>query len=125
MKTNNEQGRTIALFVGIYFIGKEILNMLLSLLNDGGFGIMGLVTAAILAVLLYSGVKYMNYVVAAIAVIIVLANLGNNISHIGSNLIYLIEGVIDVICAVLICLSGSVREHFTNSLSDIFGGNEK
>lgn len=28
MKTNNEQGRTVALIVGIYFVAKSVLNLI-------------------------------------------------------------------------------------------------
>lgn len=117
MKTNNEQGRTIAIIVGVYFIIKSVINLVL------GGGIGDILISVAEAALLYTGLMYVNYVVAALVAIIVLKNLGNNISNIGDNFIYLIEGVIDVICAVVICISGSVREHFTNKWSELFGGN--
>lgn len=115
MKTNNEQGRTIALIIGIYFIAKSVLNLIL------GGGVMDIIISAVEAVALYTGLMYLNYVVAVIVAIVVLKNLIPNIQNLGSNWIYLIEGVIDAVCAVLICVSGNVKEHFTNKWSDIFG----
>ncbi len=119
MKTNNEQGRNIALIVGVYFILKAVLNLIL------GGGILDVITSAIEAALLYTGLMYVNYVIAVIVAIVFLKHIGKNIINIGQNLIYLLEGIVDLICAVVICLSGNVREHFTNKLSDIFNGNEK
>ncbi|MBQ7046935.1 MAG: hypothetical protein IJN85_04245 [Oscillospiraceae bacterium] len=114
MTTNNESGRMVAIIIGVYLVCKELINMFIGLLG-GGFGITGLITAAILAVVLFLGIKYTNYVVAVILAIVVLTNLGNNISNIGDNLLYLIEGIIDIICAVIICIMPNVKEHFTNA----------
>ncbi len=117
MKTNNEQGRTIALIVGIYFILKSVVNLVL------GGGVMDIIISAIEAVILYSGLMYANYVVAVLVAIVVVKNLVPNISNLGSNWFYLLEGVIDAVCVVIICVSENVKQHFTNKFSDIFGGN--
>lgn len=116
MKTNNEQGRTVALIVGIYFIAKSVLNLIL------GGGVMDIIISAVEAVALYSGLMYLNYVVAAIAVIVVLKNLIPNIQNLGSNWIYLLEGIVDVVCALILCFAENVKAHFTNKWSEFFGG---
>lgn len=117
MKTNNESGRNIALVVGVYFILKSVINLIL------GGGVMDIVISVIEAVILYTGLMYANYVVAVLVAIVVLKNLIPNITNLGSNWFYLLEGIIDAVCAVLICVSENVRQHFTNKFSDIFGGN--
>lgn len=111
MHTNNSKGRNIALIVGIYFIVKSILNLIL------GGGVFDVIISVVEAVVLYTGLMYLNYVIAAIAAIIVLVHLPANISHFSDNWIYLLEGVIDIVCVIVICLNSNVREHFTNQWS--------
>ena len=104
MKTNNQQGRNIALVVGIYFIVKSVINLIL------GGGILDVIISVVEAVALYTGLMYLNYVVAVIVGIVVVKNLWNNISNFGDNWFYLL----DIICVIVICLNQSVKEHFTN-----------
>lgn len=111
MHTNNSKGRNIALIAGIYFIIKSILNLIL------GGGVFDVIISVAEAAVLYTGLMYMNYVIAAIAAIIVLVHLPANISHFTDNWLYLLEGVIDIIFAVIICINPNVREHFTNQWS--------
>lgn len=123
MKTNNSTGRSISLAVGVWLIIKFIINMLI-----GGFDISALIIAVIGIVLLYAGIKYTNYVIAAALALVVIVNLISNIKMLFSadifkGLIYILEGFVDIIAAIIICVSGNVREHFTNSISDLTGGN--
>lgn len=115
MKTNNAQGKNIAVIIGIYLFAKTILNMVVG----GGFDIKGLVGDIVLFAALFSGLQYLNYGVSAILAIVVITNLPNNITHIGSNWIYLIEAAVDVVCIVILCTNASVKEHFTNKWSEI------
>ncbi|MGN0622298.1 MAG: hypothetical protein ACI4I9_10570 [Porcipelethomonas sp.] len=115
MKTNNEQGRMAALVVGVYFVAKSVLNLIL------GGGFTEIIIAIVEAALLFTGLMYVNYVVAAVTALIVLKYLKNNLSNPLDNIIYLIEAAIDIICAVMICCVGSIREHFTNKWSEFFG----
>lgn len=113
MGTNNVNGRNISLFIGVYFVVKSILNMILG----GSFG--NIIYSAIEAVALYTGLQYINYVVAGITALVVILNLKNNISNIGSNWIYLIEGIIDIGCCVLLVVTSDVKQHFTNKWTEI------
>ena len=115
MKTNNQQGRTAALAVGIYFIAKSILNLIL------GGSFIDIVIAAAEAALLFTGLMFINYIIAAVTVLIVLKHLKNNLSAPSENIIYLIEAAIDVICAVFLCIGKNIREHFTNKWTAFFG----
>lgn len=118
MKTNNHTGRNFALCIGLYLIVKTILNMIIG--NDP---IGNLVYSVVEAAALYTGLIYINYAVAGIAVLVVLVNLKNNLSNIGSNWIYLVEAAADVVCAVLLVTQKDIKAHFTNKwseLSDLF-----
>lgn len=122
MKTNNSTGRNVSLAVGAWLIIKFVLNLLI-----GGFDISSLLIAVIGIVLLYIGIKYTNYVIAVALALVVIVNLPGNISMIFSTnifrgLIYIFEGIVDIICAALICVSQNVREHFSNSISDLSDG---
>ena len=64
-----------------------------------------------------TGIKGLNYVAAAVLAVIALIHLPDNISNIGSNWIYLIEGIIDIGCAVLLCVNKDVREHFSKTIT--------
>lgn len=115
MKTNNAQGKNIAVIIGLYLFAKTILNMVIG----GGFDIKGLVGDVVLFVALFSGLQYLNYGVSVILAIVVITNLPNNIANIGSNWIYLVEAVADVVCIVFLCINASIKEHFTNKWSEI------
>lgn len=113
MKTNNETGRKLTLVIGVYFIAKSILNMILG----GGFG--GIIYAIIEAAALYTGLMYINYLLAVACVLTFVLNLKNNLTNLGSNWIYLVEGVIDLGCAFLLVTNKDIKEHFTNKWTEI------
>ena len=106
MRTNNQQGRTITVGITVYLIIKIILN-----------GILG----GIFGVAMFSGYRFINYVVAAYLAIVALVHLPDNISNIGSNWIYLLEGIADIGFAAVLCFVAPVKEHFTNEWQDLFG----
>lgn len=114
MKTNNQTGRNFAICIGLYLIAKAILNMIIG--NDP---IGNLIYSVIEAAALYTGLMYINYVVAGIAVLVVLVNLKNNLSNVSGNWIYLVEAVIDIVCAVMLIAQRDIREHFTNKWTEI------
>lgn len=119
MKTNSYTGRNYAAFIGGYIIAKAILNMILG----GGFSVSDLLLGVGMTCMLISGLQFVNYVIAAILVIVAVKHLPDNISNIGSNWIYLLEGIADIICAVLLCVQKDIKLHFTNKwneLQDIF-----
>ena len=99
--------------IGVYLIAKAVLNMVIG----GGFSFSDMFIALGLAVMMFTGFKYFNYIAAAVLAVIVLIYLPGNISNISSNLIYLIEGVIDIVCAALLCLQRDIREHFTQTIT--------
>lgn len=119
MKTNNPQGRNVATAIGVYLIIKSVLNMVIG----GGLSISSLLIAVGGALALFSGMQFVNFVVAGILFIVAVVHLPANISNFGSNWIYLIEGIIDIVCAVLLVTRDDIKAHFTTKwteLSDIF-----
>lgn len=109
MSTNNQKGKSIAVGIGAYLIGKFILNTIL-----GSFNLTDLIIAVVLAVIMVLGLKFTNYVASGVLACIVLLHLKDNLTNIGSNWIYLVEALADIACIVLLCLHKDVREHFTS-----------
>ncbi|MDE6424564.1 MAG: hypothetical protein K2K89_00240 [Ruminococcus sp.] len=114
MNTNNIQGRNIVTAIGVYIILKSVLNMIIA----GGLSILGLLWAVLLALLLFMGFQYTNIGVSAVLFLGAVVNLPANISNFGSNWLYFIEGVIDIVCAVLLVTRNDIKEHFTNKWSE-------
>jgi len=113
MKTNNETGRLYCIFIGAYAIVKAVLNLILG----AGFG--DIIVGVFILAVLFTGLQYMNYLTAGYLAFIVLINLWANISNIGSNWIYLLEGFIDLGCAALLCFRSEIKEHFTNKWDEL------
>ena len=114
MNTNNIQGRNIVTAMGVYIIVKAVLNMVIA----GGVSVFGLLWAVLLAVLLFMGFQYANMGVGAVLFLVAVVHLPTNISNFGSNWLYFIEGVIDIVCAVLLVTNKDIKEHFTNKWSE-------
>ena len=127
MKTNNETGRTIGIVVGVWLIVKVFLNFLIGGISLSGLGGSFLEMAFSVAalVIMYIGLKYTNYVIAGIIALRVFWYLPGNIGAllsfeaVPSHLIYIAEGLIDLAFAIALCISQSVKEHFSNLPSDI------
>lgn len=118
MKTNDPQGRAVVIIIGGYLFLKVIVNMILG----GGIDIGGAIQAVILFAAMFSGLEYLNIVVAAVLGLTVLVHLPGNIIGIFHNwkhIIYLLEGGVDVFAILLLILPSSVRQHFTNKWSEI------
>ena len=115
MNTNNEKGRTIAVGVSVYIVAKCIINGLLG----GGLSIVNLLLGVVIFVLMFMGLQYVNYGVAVYLALFAIVNLPGNISHIGSNWFYLLEGIADILLAVALVTHNDVKEHFTNKWNEI------
>ncbi|MBR5683516.1 MAG: hypothetical protein IKW96_09655 [Ruminococcus sp.] len=113
MQTNDPKGRALCVVIGVYLIAKAVLNMVIG----GGFSFSEMFIAAGLAVMIFTGLKYFNYLAAAVLAVTALIYLPQNISNIGSNWLYLIEGVLDIGCAVLLCVQKNIRQHFTKTIT--------
>lgn len=115
MNVTNQKGMSIGISIGVYQIIKLVLNMILG----GGFDVVTVLIGAAALVLSITGIKYGNYAVAAALALIALVNLPANISNIGSNWIYLLEGIIDILAAVVLCTNSDVKEQFSRGLDEL------
>lgn len=113
LKTNNQTGRNLATVIGLYIIVKAVINMILG----DSFG--NIIFAVVEALALYTGLMYINYVVAVLLALVFVLNLKNNITNIGDNWFYLVEGVIDVFCAFALFRNKDIKGHFTNKWTEI------
>lgn len=121
MKTNNAQGRTVCIAITAYLVAKFFLNIFIG----GGLKIGDLLMALAMGFFMLTGLEYVNYVVAGLLVLGFLSYLPTNILHITNNWFFLLEGFVDVGCAVLLMILPSVKGHFTNKwaeFSEIFKG---
>lgn len=106
---NRENGKTICMVIGAYMVVKGLLNLVL------GFGLGNIVTLVVSAALAYTLVTHMpycNYITGAYLAVIFLVHIAGNIS--GGQWLYLIEGIIDVIAAVILFINPDVKAHFSS-----------
>ena len=113
MQTNDPKGRALCIIIGVYLIAKAVLNIVIG----GGFSFSDMFIAVGIAVMIFTGLKYLNYLAAAVLAVIALIYLPQNISNIGSNWLYLIEGILDIGFAVLLCVQKNIRQHFTKTIT--------
>lgn len=104
-----ETGRKWVVGIGAYLIIKSVLNLLL------GFGMSNLVmllVSVVALVLMLHRVPYISYIVAAFLLILFLLHIGSNISNIGSQWLYLLEGILDLDAAAVLIFEKNVRVFF-------------
>ena len=103
-----ENGKKMITVVGAYMILKGILNLIL------GFSASNLVSLLFAAVLIFAMLKripYSQYVTAIFLALIFLVNLPANLSNLGSNWIYLVEGLLDVGAAAILAFHKDVKDY--------------
>ena len=81
--------------IGLYLILKGVLNLILVAL-----------------VLMLNRVPYINYIVAVFLAIMFLTHIGANLSNLGSQWIYLLEGLLDLGAAAVLVFEKNVRAFF-------------
>ncbi|MBR6102833.1 MAG: hypothetical protein IKP95_10410 [Ruminococcus sp.] len=107
-------GRNLCGLIAVYMVIKGILNLIL------GFGVTNIIALGVsvfLGYCLIMGFKYMNLFTAGFLIALVVFNIKDNITEIGLNrhLIYLVEAVIDVVCAYKLLFNEDIKEHFRKS----------
>ena len=113
MRTNNSQGRMICIAISGFMLVKFFINLAI-----GGFDAAELIRAIVCGFFLITGLEYVNYIIAGVLAFYAIRFLPNNIMHIKDNFIYLLEGIVDIGCAVILCTVPAVKEHFTNKWND-------
>jgi hypothetical protein len=106
-----KKGKQFSIAIAVYIIVKQLLNVAL------GDGFTSLILPIIMAVLLVLGIKYCNYGVACVLVVVALTHIGTNLSNLGFNryLVYVIEGIIDILSAVALCVNSNIKAYFETS----------
>lgn len=102
-------GQKISLVIALYMIVKPVFNCILL-----GGSLAPLVLGIIAVVVFYLGIKATNLVIAILLMLVACANFPNNIRNIGLNsyLFYTLEGVLDMLCAVVLAFHPEIRTHF-------------
>lgn len=88
-----EAGKKWVFGIGLYLVVKSVLNLILGF---SGANIVMLILAVAALVLMLGRIPYIQYIVAVWLVLMFLVNLGGNLSNLGSQWIYLLEGHLDV-----------------------------
>ena len=94
-----ENGKKMITVVGAYMILKGILNLILWF---SASNVVSLLFAAVLIFAMLKRIPYSQYVTAIFLALIFLVNLPANLSNLGSNWIYLVEGLQDVGAAAIL-----------------------
>ncbi|SDB12690.1 hypothetical protein SAMN02910317_00592 [Ruminococcaceae bacterium FB2012] len=107
-------GRNLCGLIAGYMVIKGILNLILGF---SGFNVMMLAVSAGLGFGMLIRFRYMNYITAAFLFVMVVIHIKDNITNIGLNvhIVYLIEAVIDVVCAFKLVADRDIREWFDHS----------
>ena len=95
--------------IGLYLILKGVLNLIL------GFSvstIIMLIVGVVALVLMLNRVPYINYIVAVFLAIMFLTHIGANLSNLGSQWIYLLEGLLDLGAAAVLVFEKNVKAFF-------------
>lgn len=104
---NSENGKNLCGVIAGYIVIKQLLNLIL------GFGFMNIIwllVAAALGYCLITSKKYMNIATAVFLAVMVLVHIKDNIS--GGQVLYLIEAVIDVVCAAALVINKDIKQYF-------------
>ncbi len=103
-----ENGKKLCMGIGIYLIAKAVLNLILSFSLTN---ILQIVIAGAFLAVLVLGIRYSNYVVAALLALVVIWHFKDNVTNLPANLIYLIEGLLDIGVAALLVCAKDIKSH--------------
>ena len=106
------KGQKISLGIALYLLLKPLFNFLVL-----GGSLIPLVLGLAVLICFYPGVRRSNTVIAILLMLGACAYLPGNIRNIGFNpyLIYLLEGIADMLFAVVLAFHPDVRTHFKQS----------
>ena len=102
------KGQKLGIIIALYLILKPVLNRLVL-----GGSILPVVIGIAALFCLYFGVRRSNIVIAVLLMLGACAYLPENLRHIGFNryLIYLAEGIADMLFAVVLAFHPDIRRH--------------
>lgn len=106
-----ENGKKMVTIVSVYMVLKSLLNLILGFSFSN---ILTLIIAILLAAAMLRKIQYSQYVTVVLLVLLFLVNLPANITNIGQNWIYLLEGILDVGAAAILVLHKDVKTYFVS-----------
>lgn len=109
MGEGNETGKRLGVIIGVYLCVKQIINIIFG----GGIGVTDILLILLGAAQIFcsiKGIKYSHYIVGIIIGVLGIFGVIRNIAHPIHNLLYLIEGVIDVFAAFLLLANRDIKE---------------
>ena len=111
-RIQQNKGQKISLCIALWLLLKPLFNFFLL----GGSPVPALLGLAAL-ICFYPGVRRSNTVIAVVLMLFACAYLPGNIRNLGFNpyLIYLLEGIADMLFAVVLAFHPDVRTHFKQS----------
>jgi hypothetical protein len=115
-----KENAKLAVFgIALYMAAKALLNLIL---DFGMTNISMLILTAFLAFLLIMPSKtieklgflfrYANYITGVILLLFVVQGLSYNLTHLPQSLLYVIEGVIDTVFAILLFVNKDIKKFF-------------
>lgn len=107
MNIQLNNGQKLSMGVALYIVIKQIINGII-----GGFGGMNLVILLVgiaAGFCFYKGIAKSNLIVAVLMMAVACAYFPGNIKNF--NLLYIIEGVLDMLGAVLLAFHPDIRSH--------------
>ncbi|MCQ2407556.1 MAG: hypothetical protein MJ065_03395 [Oscillospiraceae bacterium] len=107
MNIQLNNGQKLSIGVAVYIVIKQIVNSIIG--GFGGLNFMILLAGIAAGVCFYQGVKKSNIVVAVLMMLVACAYLPGNIKNF--QLLYLIEGVVDILGALLLAFHPDIRTH--------------
>lgn len=96
--------------IGLYMIVKAVLNLFIGAFSVSN--IIMLIVGVVALVLMLNHVPYINYIIAVFLVLMFLSHLTENIRNLGSQWIYLLEGLLDVGAAAVLVFEKNVKAFF-------------
>ncbi|MBQ7187307.1 MAG: hypothetical protein IJR91_06715 [Ruminococcus sp.] len=107
-------GRNLCGLIAGYMVIKGILNLILSF---GAANVLMLAVSAALGFGMLIRFRFMNLITAGFLTVMVIVHIKDNIANIGLNvyIVYLVEAVIDLVCAFKLVTDQDIREWFRHS----------
>lgn len=108
-----ETGKKLVIAAGVYLIAKSVLNLFL-----GGFGMGNLATLVLeagFAAMLLFRVKYANWIVGILTLLMAAYYLPGNLSGLPGTWVYLAEALLDAGTSVMLFAHPDVKAYFSGN----------
>ena len=105
-----ENGKKIAMAIGIYLLVKQLVNVII------GASIFSMLIPLVISVFFYLNLwEYTNYLAGAVIALIAIWHLPDNLRNFPSSWLYLAEGILDLIASAVLIFSQDIKAYFNKS----------